>query len=147
MLKNGALCRRSGRSINGSANAMTNTFDALGMLSSMTTGIGHSPTPTIPRGDCSNCQSSQGETANYTYYGVNEDLRLNTLQRKLGTTEIFVEKYTYADNGNLLKRLMRSLGIARPDPLLQLRQCRSTLKGVMNSLKEIRLYIIFITKH
>jgi hypothetical protein len=74
-------------------------------------------------------------------------LRLNTLQRKLGTTEIFVEKYTYADNGNLLKRLMRSLGIARPDPLLQLRQCRSTLKGVMNSLKEIRLYIIFITKH
>jgi hypothetical protein len=40
MLKNGALCRRSGRSINGSANVMTNTFDALGMLSSMTTGIG-----------------------------------------------------------------------------------------------------------
>ena len=87
MLKNG-VCRRSGRSINGSANAMTNTFDALGMLSSMTTGIGHSPTPTIPRGDCSNCQPFQGETANYTYYGVNEDLRLNTLQRKLGTTEI-----------------------------------------------------------
>ena len=52
-----------------------------------------------------------GETANYTYYGVNEDLRLNTLQRKLGATEIFFEKYTYADNGNLLTRLKRSLGV------------------------------------
>ena len=53
-----------------------------------------------------------GETANYTCYGVNEDWRLNALQRKLSTTEIFFEKYTYADNGNLLPRLERSPGVA-----------------------------------
>ena len=34
------------------------------------------------------------------------------LQRKLGTTEIFVEKYTYSENGNLLTRHERSLGVA-----------------------------------
>ena len=37
-------------------------------------------------------------------------MRLNTLQRKLGATELFYEKYTYADNGNQLTRRKRSLG-------------------------------------
>ena len=52
-----------------------------------------------------------GETANYTYHEVNGDLRLNTFQRKVGSTEIFFEEYTYSDNGNLLTRLKRSFGV------------------------------------
>ena len=91
---------------------MSSTFDALGRLSSMTTGLGqftYAYNPT--RGLLQTVNLPNGETANYTYYGVNNDLRLNTLQRKLGDTEIFFEKYTYADNGNLLTRLKRSLGV------------------------------------
>ncbi len=78
----------------------------------MATGLGqftygYDPT----RGLLQTVNFPNGEAANYTYYGVNNDLRLNTLQRKLGATEIFFEKYTYADNGNLLTRLKRSLGV------------------------------------
>ena len=105
------LGRVSGRSVNGSANAMSSTFDALGRPSSVTTGLGqfsYSYDPT--KGLLQTVNLPNGETANYTYYGVNDDLRLNTLERTLGTTEIFFEKYTYANNGNLLTRLKRSLG-------------------------------------
>jgi YD repeat-containing protein len=38
-------------------------------------------------------------------------LRLNTLARKLGTTELFFERYTYFDNGNLFTRLKRGTGV------------------------------------
>ena len=106
------LGRANSRSINGSANAMSSTFDALGRPSSMTTGLGQFTYAYDPaKGLLQTVNLPNGETANYTYYGVNEDLRLNTLQRKLGATEIFFEKYTYADNGNLLTRLKRSLGV------------------------------------
>ncbi len=107
------LGRANSRSINGSANAVSSTFDPLGRLSSMTTGLGQfSYAYNAAKGLLETVNFPNGEVANYTYYGVNEDLRLNTLQRKLGATEIFFEKYTYADNGNLLTRLKRSLGVA-----------------------------------
>ncbi len=106
------LGRANSRSVNGSANAMSSTFDALGRLSSMTTGLGQFSYAYDPaKGLLQTVNLPNGETASYTCYGVNEDLRLNTLQRKLGATEIFFEKYTYADNGNLLTRLKRSLGV------------------------------------
>ena len=105
------LGRANSRSINGSANAVSSAFDPLGRLSSMTTGLGQfSYAYNAAKGLLETVNFPNGEVANYTYYGVNEDLRLNTLQRKLGATEIFFEKYTYADNGNLLTRLKRSLG-------------------------------------
>ncbi len=91
---------------------MSSTFDALGRLASMTTGLGQFTYAYDPaKGLLQTVNLPNGETANYTYYGVNEDLRLNTLARKLGATELFFEKYTYADNGNLLTRLKRSLGV------------------------------------
>jgi YD repeat-containing protein len=106
------LGRVSGRSVNGGATEMSSTFDALGRLSSMTTGLGQFKYTYDPtREQLQTVNLPNGETANYTYHGVNDDLRVNTLQRKLGTTEIFFEKYTYADNGNPLTRLKRSLGV------------------------------------
>jgi RHS repeat-associated protein len=106
------LGRTSSRSVNGSVNTMSGTFDALGRLSSMTTGLGQfTYAYDATRGLLQAVNLPNGETANYTYYGVNGDLRLNTLRRKLGDTEIFFEKYIYADNGNLLTRLKRSLGV------------------------------------
>ena len=106
------LGRVIARSVNGSANTLSNTFDALGRLSSMTTGLGQfTYAYSATRGLLQTVSFPNGETANYTYYGINNDLRLNTLQRKLGDTEIFFEKYTYADDGNLLTRLKRSLGV------------------------------------
>ena len=106
------LGRAGSRRVNGSVNAMSTTFDALGRLSGMATGLGQFTYGYDPiRGLLQTVNFPNGEAANYTYYGVNNDLRLNTLQRKLGATEIFFEKYTYADNGNLLTRLKRSLGV------------------------------------
>jgi RHS repeat-associated protein len=106
------LGRVSARSVNGGANTLSNTFDALGRVSSMTTGLGQfTYAYNATRGLLQTVNLPNGETANYTYYGVSNDLRLNTLQRKLGDTEIFFERYTYADNGNLLTRLKRSLGV------------------------------------
>ena len=106
------LGRVSARNVNGGANTMSSTFDAMGRLSSMTTGLGQfTYAYDATRGLLQTVNLPNGETANYTYYGVNNDLRLNTLQRKLGDTEIFFEKYTYADNGNLLTRLKRSFGV------------------------------------
>ena len=111
------LGRAKSRSVNGSANAMSSTFDALGRLSSTTTGLGQfTYSYDSTRGLLQTVNFPNGETADYTYYGVNGDLRLNTLQRKLGTTEIFFEKYTYTENGDLLTRLKRSLGV--PDQTL-----------------------------
>jgi hypothetical protein len=43
-------------------------------------------------------------------YAAAPDVRLKTLARKLGTTELFFERYTYFDNSNLLTLLKRSLG-------------------------------------
>ncbi len=106
------LGRVNGRSINGTANTLSQTFDALGRLSSVTTGLGQfSYAYSATRGLLQTANFPNGETANYTYYGAKGDLRLNTLARKLGDTEIFFEKYTYADNGNLLTRLKRSFGM------------------------------------
>ncbi len=103
---------KSRRSVNGSANTLSSAFDALGRLSSVSTGLGpftYSYDPTS--GLLQRVSLPNGESANYTYHGANEDLRLNTLQRTLGETEIFFEEYTYADNGNLRTRLKRSFGV------------------------------------
>ena len=79
----------------------------------MTTGLGIFTYAYDPaKGLLQTVNLPNGETAHYTYYGVNNDVRLNTLQRKLGDSEIFFEKYTYVDNGNLLTRLKRNLGVA-----------------------------------
>ncbi|MGC2579249.1 MAG: RHS repeat-associated core domain-containing protein, partial [Terrimicrobiaceae bacterium] len=105
------LGRLRERSVNGDANTMSRTFDALGRLGSMTTALGQFAYAYNPTGGLlQTVNLPNGESANYAYYGVNNDLRLNTLQRKLGDTEIFFEKYTYAGNGSLLTRLKRSLG-------------------------------------
>ena len=106
------LGRVSARSVNGSANTLRSTFDPLGRLSSVTSGLGeftYSYDPTI--GLLQGVSFPNGESANYTYYGVDDDMRLNSHQRTLADTEIFFEQYTYADNGNLLTRLKRSFGV------------------------------------
>jgi hypothetical protein len=52
----------------------------------------------------------KGEFASHTYLNAANDNRLDTLSRTRSRSKIFFEKYTYADKGNLLTRLMRSLG-------------------------------------
>ncbi len=105
------LGRANSRSVNGTANAMTSTFDALGRLASMTNGLGQfTYAYDAAKGLLQTINYPNGEVASYTYFGAAQDLRLNTLARKLGTTELFFERYTYFDNGNLLTRLKRSLG-------------------------------------
>ena len=106
------LGRQSSRRINGSVNAMSSTFDALGRLSSMTTGLGQfSYAYNATKGLLETVNFPNGEVANYTYFGAANDNRLNTLSRTLGSSDLFFEKYTYADNGNLLTRLKRSTGV------------------------------------
>jgi RHS repeat-associated protein len=106
------LGRSNSRSVNGSANTMTSSFDALGRLASMTTGLGQFTYSYDPaKGLLQTMNYPNGEVASYTYFGAAQDLRLNTLARKLGTTELFFERYTYLDNGNLLTRLKRGTGV------------------------------------
>ncbi|HEY5706535.1 MAG TPA: hypothetical protein VIS96_13265 [Terrimicrobiaceae bacterium] len=67
------LGRVSSRSVNGSANSMTSTFDALGRLASMTTGLGQFTYAYSPsKGLLETMNYPNGEIATYTYYGVND---------------------------------------------------------------------------
>lgn len=56
---------------------------------------------------------------------VVDDLRLDSLQRKLGATEIFFEKYSYADNGKSAHPPQTLLRDRRANAFLYLRQRRS----------------------
>ena len=48
----------------------------------------------------------------YTYHSEAQDLRINTVQRSLGQTELFFEQYLYGNNGNLTTRVKRSQGVS-----------------------------------
>ena len=107
-----SLGRVNSRSINGSANTMTSTFDALGRVSTMTNGLGQfGYTYDTSKGLLSNMTYPNGEVAIYTYHSEAQDLRLNTIQRNMGQTELFFEQYLYANNGNLTSRVKRSQGV------------------------------------
>ena len=74
------LGRLRARSVNGDVNTLSRAFDALGRLSTMTTGLGQFTYAYGARGLLQTVSFPNGETANYTYYGVNNDLRLNTFR-------------------------------------------------------------------